>query len=90
MELWNFGQTGQNIITKRNNHNSNFTPTRNRYNKTSSGLDNLKHEISYDNCPVLAFLNHWQKRFIKESLYQVFSKGPWGLPKRSMGSYRVP
>ena len=30
--------------------------------------DNPTHKVDFDNCAILGFSNHWQKRLIKDSL----------------------
>ena len=61
------GQSSRNQITRLNNHNID-SPLREVTDVAKHQVDNPNHKIEFNNCAILGFSNHWQKRLIKESL----------------------
>ena len=49
------------------NHNID-SPIRQETDVAKHPVDNPSHKVDFDNCAILGFSNHWQKRLIKDSL----------------------
>ena len=80
------GQTGRNLKTRLKNHNIDL-PLQQETDVAKHQVDNSTHKIDFNNCAILGFSNHWQKRLIKESLYIQNFKPSMNINQKSIPLY---